>query len=368
MIINLRLINFRNHLDFSIASKENFIIISGANGSGKTNVLESISLFSLGKGLKNAKLEDLFAKDLKTEHQQLAVHMNSSLKNNLFSTSLCYQRNIKTKKITRYLKIDDKEIKKKAALLNYIKIFYFIPQMSNLFIDTPSVRRKFLDRMVFNFFPEHGLNVIRYEYYVQSRMKLLLTTTNNTWITTVEEKIAYFAVKIMKMRYQYSKMISRYLENLKTAFIKPSFNVVGFLDEEFFYSLEEAELVRYIIDRLKQNRPIDLKRKRTEFGPHKTDILCKYPEKQIEASHCSTGEQKAMLIAILLAQIHAINCEQQTSPIFLLDELFAHFDKEKQELLIEELDHLKTQAWVTSTDPNLYKNFPQEKTQHINIK
>ena len=354
-ISQLTLHNFRNYQSLNIDCDRKFVLILGKNGSGKTNILEAISLFSAGKGMRSCKNTDIitdFDKSL-AEWVVSASYFNEGVN---YKILLGYKfGNIISSNGKKVIKINEEELKKKADILNVLRIIWLTPQMENLFLESPSVRRKFLDRIAFNFFPKHAKQITEYEYFLQSRSKILSDIEwDKNWLEQIEIKIAGLSTQIISNRLECIKFINSCLDTFSINYLKPLLSVKGEIED----MLERAAISKVnelVSEKLKQSRACDAKSKRCSMGAHKSELIVIDREKNRYANLCSTGEQKSMIIALLLGQSHAIYGYSKVSPILLLDEIFAHLDSTRKERLISELKKTPSQIWISSTDMNADK-------------
>ncbi len=357
-ITKISLVNYRNHKKVDVETDHKFILISGQNGVGKTNMLEAISLLSPGRGLRSAKFEEIIG-GMQEPANEWAVSslVNSNNDQNRIATGFAKQSN----NAKRIIKVNETVLQKQGEVLQYLKIMWLTPQMDGIFLDSPSARRKLLDRLAYNFYPEHAIEVSKYEHFVRSRIKLLTSEKyDQLWLTQIEKSIADVAVNIARKRIECLDLLNKYIAEIKTEFIKPFLQVKGNVEDlTLHHGLDEVR--ELVTEHLLTNRFRDAKSKRTNFGTHISDLKAVNISKDINANLCSTGEQKAMLISMLLAQIKAMNDLFNETPIVLLDEVFAHLDENRRSQLAEELNNLKAQIWITSTEPELEKVFKEIK-------
>ncbi len=357
-ITKVSLINYRNHERIDIDSDSKFILISGQNGAGKTNMLEAISLLSPGRGLRSAKFEEIIG-NIQEPANEWAVSsiVNSNNDLNRIATGFIKQLN----NAKRIIKINETVLQKQGEVLQYLKIIWLTPQMDGIFLDSPSVRRKLLDRLAYNFYPEHAIEVSKYEHFIRSRIKLLTSEKyDQLWLAQIEKSIADAAVNVARKRIECLDLLNKYISELQTEFIKPFLQVKGGVEDLVLQ--HELDVTKEMVkENLRINRLRDTKSKRTNFGTHTSDLKAVNIQKSINANLCSTGEQKAMLISMLLAQIKAMNDLFNETPIVLLDEVFAHLDEARRGQLAEELNNLNAQIWITSTEPELEKVFKEIK-------
>lgn len=352
----LSLQNYRNFTDIALEFQKGVNIIIGLNGSGKTNILESISLLSPGRGLRSAKFDEIeqmessqgwsscFKLQSKLGKAEIISSYEKTSKragNNSTDRSANYSR----KMLYNGSKISSTE------LTNLLHIVWLTPQMEGIFLDSSSVRRRFFDRMVFNFYPNHAKNIAKYEHYMRQRNKILsdgLYRSNDKqiWLSKLEQQMSESAYKIATARENTINDIQDMINEIKTDFPKAELELTELFESEEQWDGFEANYAQI----LQSNRQKDAYSGRTNFGTHKSDLLVKHQEKQQLAKNCSTGEQKSLLISITLASIEAILRYTKTSPILLLDELFVHLDEVKKNYLASYIWQTNLQTFITSTD------------------
>lgn len=334
-IKKLRLLNFRSHQDFLLNDIGALVQIIGPNGSGKTNILEAISLLSPGRGLHQSQFDDILSSS-QTTYNDWSVRADFNDDRHIITGALVADKSSK-----RVSYIDGEKVRNQGELLNVLRIIWLTPQMDDLFLTAAANRRKFLDRLTYNFQPEHATNVIKYDYFMKSRMKLLRDNGNQLWLNQMEDKMAEYGLLLFKARIEAIRIIQAVLQLGRGDFICP---ILKLKMEEHDISIEAIKKGLY------DSRRLDAARGRSHFGPHKTDMIVVHPDKQRSASQCSTGEQKAMLVAMILAQAKGVHQYCNHRPIVLLDELFSHLDHGVQKSLLEALYEFQAQIWITSTE------------------
>jgi DNA replication and repair protein RecF len=342
----LKLTSYRNFYNFSLNTESKPVIILGQNGVGKTNILESISLLFPGKGLKNTKFDDICPKgnDFVENYWKVEAKISNPLGN--IALSSFYNRDTDGSK--RSVFFNGSKITN-AELARVNSVIWLTPQMDYIFIAPSSDRRKFFDRMVYTFDPEHSSRINKYEYYVRERAILLQGSKNPQWLNLLEEKIAETSVAIAFARLQTLHALQESINFFESEFIKAQISLDGDLESiaENFTALELENLVK---EKLFNNRDIDSQTKRTNFGSHRTDLIAFHPLTRKPASICSTGEQKSLLISIILAEIYAKSKWTSTLPIVLLDEVTVHLDSIRRKSLIDHLIATKAQFWITANN------------------
>lgn len=362
-IINFSCSFFRNYDFISFKPESNFIIITGNNGIGKTNILEALSLFCPGRGLRNKKLNEI-------------SNLNYSPIKPWSVSGTTYGLDGESKIITkysyapedhkRYITINDIEIKKQKELTNSCSISWIVPQMDGVFIQGSSSRRKLLDKLASNFDPTYTDTLHKYEYFVKERLTILKQQNpDQDWLTVIERKISELAVIIAAARVETCTIIQNILDKLDYNLPKIQISVEGALEKQIF-STPSLQLEQDFCNILKKSRDFDLLSKRTNAGTHKSDLLVFNLSKNISAEMCSTGEQKLLLLAIFLAEVLAFIEVKGIIPVLLLDDIMSYLDKDRRYMLYEIIRDIGAQAWMTGTDEEHF-SFISSEEQRIKI-
>jgi DNA replication and repair protein RecF len=356
-ITHLRLLNFRNHVSLEFASAAKFISITGANGSGKTNVLEAVSLIAPGTGMRSCKFDHIVNFDAKDRSWGVMATIAHDNDENLISTRYLH----KTK---RHLRINDTVLKSGGEVLDYLRVIWLTPRLDCILAEPLSVKRKFFDRICYNYFPAHAASVARYEKALCSRSRLLADKVNDdSWFSGLEEIMAIEAIKIAQTRDNALKILQEGLAGFISPFTKPHLSITGELEDLLAVTHHEQTLME-IKKLLKNNRAADARAKRTLFGSHKSELVARHHTKGTPATFCSTGEQKAMLVSLILAQCFSIKKIFNGSVVLLLDDIFSHLDQTMKNNLLQEIIRLDIQAWLTATEESC--DFPFHK-DHVKI-
>jgi len=350
-ISNLTLSHFRSHKVSRLSLDGRPVVVFGKNGTGKTNILEAVSLFSPGRGLRRATAEDIARNP---EAIGWKIEGNVKNRNSEYEVVISSEKGE-----SRRLFLDGK----KASIMKLsqiLRIVWLVPSMDRIWIEGSSGRRQFLDRLTLSYFPEHAETSLSYEKAMRERNRLLKDKIHNDhWYNALEIEMAKSAVSIQKARLEAIKYLSEAQNNLKGEFPKAELLLVD-PDQTIITDEEEA------IQVLKSSRPSDMIMGRTSVGPHKSDLQATYEDKLTLAKDCSTGEQKAILISIILANAKSLAKISNVSPIVLLDEVSAHLDKERQAALYDEICGLGVQAWMTGTGPELFSEL-KNRAQFIEV-
>lgn len=355
-ITEIVLNNFRNYSNYKVGFFNDYNIIVGNNGIGKTNLLEAISLFSNSKGIRKANTQEL---------KNINNNLNDDI---LFSVFIKYnvfkEENkllILQKEDKKIIKHNDEILKKGSILTNILKITWLTPQMDSFFTGPSADRRKFIDKTAELLFPNHYDNVKKYEFFLKERIKILTTQTmNDKWLDIVEKKIVQLAVSIANIRNNIITCLNNIFENNTSNFPTGYIKIDGVV-ENMLLNKKSIEVEDFYLKTIFNNRNEDSISKRTNFGIHKSDIVIINKHKNMLASLCSTGEQKMLLISLVFVRVIFTKQLNSGIPILLLDEICSHIDNNTKELFFEELKKLNIQTFLTGIKEedftNLSNNF-----------
>ncbi len=335
------------------------IVLYGANGAGKTNILEAVSLLSPGRGIRGARVRDVQKNDAIDPWAIAGVLDFAYGEEVRLGTGLDPASRTGSEK--RTVRINGQTAKGQTKLAEYLSCVWLTPQMDRLFLDSSRERRKFLDRLVFTFDPGHSGRVTRYENALAQRSKLLKDGTfDQTWLSGLEGQMAETAIAIAAARLDFAARLQAACDAAAKDggdeyFPKAQFKVKGIL-EEMLHQAPALEVEDHFKDRLVQSRERDAITGGAAVGPHKSDLLVHYAAKNMPADQCSTGEQKALLIGLILAHARLIKAERGRPPLLLLDEVAAHLDDGRRRALYAILQELGAQVWLTGTEENLFSD------------
>lgn len=362
----LTLVNFRNYKYLRLNFDKKFIVLSGENGSGKTNILEAISFLSQGRGLRNSKLSDVKTFDFLANEQSTPTFIN----NNGWAVSAQIIRdqdeyNIgtavesskkeinynETKEIERrIININNQKVSSQNELGNYISLIWVTPQMDRLFQTSSQNRRSFLDRIVYLFDTNHAKRLSSFDNVYRQWLQILKSgNINNNWLYSLEEQIAGIGVAIAAARKEQITKLNTFMEhNVDDIFPEATLLLDGTIEK----MLDEKPAI-YVEDFYKESL---LSQRRSILnndngvGINKTDLKAIYKKKNVPANFCSTGEQKSLLLSIILSQARCLSSFKGIPPILLLDELDAHLDDIKKNAFINKVGELNTQSFLTTTN------------------
>ncbi|WP_306110339.1 MULTISPECIES: DNA replication/repair protein RecF [Roseovarius] len=336
---SLSLSHFRSHKGVRIDADARPVALYGPNGAGKTNILEAVSLFSPGRGLRRAAAQDMARRPdaigwkltgvLRSMHQVHEVETWSEEGG------------------ARQLRIDGKTASQ-VALGRIARVLWLIPSMDRLWIEGAEGRRRFLDRMTLSFTPSHADATLAYEKAMRERNRLLKDQVRDGhWYVALERQMAEAGTAIHANRVAALEQLAEAQAQAETAFPVA----------ELELTMTEGEMPGTesdFRDALSESRFRDIAAGRTLVGPHRADLYGVYAAKGVPAADCSTGEQKALLVSLILANARALARDFGAPPILLLDEVAAHLDAARRVSLYDEVCALGAQAWMTGTGPELF--------------
>ena len=344
-IKKLTLNNFRNHKYLKLDISKNMILIYGQNGSGKTSVLESISLFDSSNGFRASTLSEIINNDFKGPIEMFGVNLILSESNDFTKIGIGLKKN--TNKYQKIISVEGKK-NRKDFINNIPNIYSIIPKMTFLFQSTSEERRSFLDQMIFVIEGNHKKNISHYEKYKSERMKILKKwkTRNADWLDAVEKKMVSYGLIISDNRRNFLKQLNNMLTNIDKDFPLLQIKLKGELDE-LLLEKPAIEVEEIFASTLKENRERDLLTGRTNYGANKTDINVIDKKSLREAKSFSTGQQKTIIFLLIFAFIKYLEKFPFNKTIFLLDDVFSYLDNKFVNLVLEKLNELNVQTWMT---------------------
>lgn len=350
----LKLTTFRNYTSLSLDLDERHVILTGENGSGKTNLMEAVSFLSPGRGLRRSTYDKVGQASF-SGAWSVFVNMEGAQGDVSIGTGL--QETAVGVETSRRVRINGTSAKTSDELLDHSRIVWLTPAMDGLFTGGASERRKFLDRMVLAIDPLHGRRVAGFEKAMRSRNKLLSDDAPDPqWLDALENQMAELGTAIVAARMELIDLLSSaIIENHDAASPFPD-AIVGLQGnlESTFGDMPTSDLETEYATRLKNSRMIDRGAGRTLEGPHRSDLKVSHRPKNMAAELCSTGEQKALLVGILLAHAKLTASMNGFPPILLLDEIAAHLDASRRASLFDMVDMLGCQSFMTGTDKSLF--------------
>ncbi len=356
-IKNIEFYNFRNFKKFNTPFDEKLNILFGDNGCGKTNILEGISLIAKGKGIRNSNIINL----IKKNEDNFFIKSNLEIqKNDLNIEIFTEQKNEKFKKV---IKVNDDVSKDSLNFLNQsISYLIFLPEMERLFQSSPSYRRNFIDRLIFSSRNDYNKLINKYKKSLLERNKILQSyNIDDDWLNRIENEICLLGLEIYKSRNSQLNTLNVELNNMKNDH-NFQFDVKLEINDNF--ANNEINFEEYLLN-IRKSRAYDKQFGGTKFGPHKSDIIS-IVNNEFESSLLSTGQQKTIVLMILLAQCNYLINHKKINPIFLFDEIGSHLDKHNRQILLNMINRFEVQFFLTGTDKNLF-SFVSTNAQFYNI-
>jgi len=353
MILKLVLNNFRNYHAATLEVGAGTIVLVGPNGAGKTNLIEAISFLAPGRGLRRAALDEVAFSE-GDGSWAVAAEIEGALGLATLGTGIERPRDDGAA-AQRKFRIDREPVASAAAFADHLRVVWLVPAMDTLFAGAPSERRRFLDRLALAVDAEHSSRVNALERSLRSRNRLLEEPRPDPhWLDAVEHETAELAVAVAGQRVETVRRLERVLTSRKASAFPPAEIALDGWIEQLIGAHPAAEIEERYRTVLRDNRARDAAAGRTLDGPHLTDLKVIYAPKGIAAADASTGEQKALLIGLVLAQARLITEMMAFDPILLLDEVVAHLDPDRRGALYQELAQLGAQVWLTGADPALF--------------
>lgn len=354
----LALSQFRNYPELAMDLDGRHVCLFGANGAGKTNLIEAVSQLSPGRGLRSAGLGDI------ARNHQGSSATSWGLGARLFDGDLDRAIRIDTSlesggRGKRVIQLDG-EPSTAGALSDLVRIIWLTPAMDRVFAGGATERRKFLDRQTLAHFPEHARHTAAYERAMRERNALLEQgRIDPVWLDGLEARLAEHGAAIARHRTVTLERLQQAVDTRPDgAFPKADLSLNGAVEEAWAQGQEYTAILELMTRSYRDGRRRDAGAGRTLFGPHRSDLLVIHRPTGVEAGLCSTGQQKALLIGLILSNARALEADVNLrNPLVLLDEAVAHLDPDRRAALFDELSALKGQAWLTGTERSLFEDF-----------
>src|ERR1700757_4356798 len=350
-IRRLALTHFRNYRAASLETRGDVVALVGPNGAGKTNCIEAISLLSPGRGLRRATLDDV-ADNQGDGSWAVAAEVEGALGLATLGTGIDAPGG-EASATSRRCRIDREPVASATAFGDHLRMVWLTPSMDSLFLGAASERRRFFDRLVLAIDSEHSARGSALDRSLRSRNRLLeVRNYDDHWCDAIERETAELAAAVGAMRSQTGAKLTAMLRAREQASAFPSAHIMldGWLENALLSESATAVEDRYR-EILRGNRARDAIPGRTLDGPHLTDLQVIYAPKNMPARDASTGEQKALLIGLVLAHASLVAEMTGITPLLLLDEVVAHLDPNRRAALFAELAKLGAQVWMTGADP-----------------
>ena len=365
-IETLRLNQFRNYSSALLQLDRRHVVLCGENGAGKTNLLEAVSFITPGRGMRRAVYTDIACA---TGDGTWAVNVELCGNMGPVTIGTGLVRGPMGVEPQRQIRIDQSKIRSSEELLDHSRVIWLTPAMDGLFAGPASDRRRFLDRMVLAIDPGHGKRVANYEKAMRDRNRLLETfSPDPVWLGGIEAQLASYGAAIAIARTELVEHLCAAIDGTirdRTPFPDAQISIDGVLESEvgFGSALDLEDRYRAM---LHDERALDKSAGRTLIGPHRTDLMVRHRAGDMPAKLSSTGEQKALLVGMVLAHAQLIKEMSNIPPVLLLDEIAAHLDAKRRAALFDLLDAFGCQAWMTGTDVELFSRLG-ERAQFVTV-
>jgi DNA replication and repair protein RecF len=336
-------------------------VLTGPNGAGKTNLLEALSFLAPGRGLRRARLAEVARRNGTAHAGELAWAVAATVETPDGPIELGTGCELvagdpgaePTER--RVLRIDGAGGRSQAALAETLSVAWLTPELDRLFLESASGRRRFLDRLVYGIDPAHASRLSAYERAMRERSRLLREGRGDApWLAALETTMAETGVAVTAARAQMVALLNRAGEDRVGTFPQAAAAMTGMVDT-WLAELPALAAEDTMREALAGSRAQDAETGGAAHGPHRSDLAVRHAGRGVPAAECSTGEQKALLIALVLAHARILARERGAAPLLLLDEIVAHLDAERRRTLYDEITSLRAQAWLTGTDRQLFE-------------
>lgn len=358
----LALTDFRNYVSAKLELDSRPVVLVGDNGAGKTNLLEAVSLLAAGHGLRRSSYGEITRRDA-DDGWAVAARLHGGGQVTEIGTGLA---GLEEGASGRRVRIDGRRVSGSGALGQYVRVVWLTPAMDGLFMGPAGERRRFVDRLVLSLNPTHARENRRFERAMRQRNRAFETfERSDALFEGLEIEIAEAGVAIAAARLDLVMRLMGRIEVRREGAIGESFPwsklaLEGLL-EGMLMSAAAVDVEDFYRARLAETRDRDRAAKRTLEGPHRSDLMVEFGPKSAPAKSCSTGEQKSLLVGLVLAHLELVKDSLAgQSPLLLLDEIPAHLDAERRGALFEEICRLGAQAWMTGTDAGVFAPLGEE--------
>jgi DNA replication and repair protein RecF len=353
-LTRLSLTGFRNHASLTLEISSSLVALVGPNGAGKTNILEAVSFLTAGRGLRRATLSDVAWRDGNGSWSVAATVLLDGFETKI-GTGLAAGGS------GRKVRIDGEDVRGSESLLDYMRVLWLVPAMDGLFTGPASDRRRFLDRLTLAIDPAHGRRVSDFENALRQRNRLLEQGGSDAYLTALEQQVAELGTAVSIARSETVGLLERMIRDQAEQdlpFPHASVALEGAFEAETLGSSasDREDAYRRM---LRDGRGRDRAAGRTLSGPHLSDLRVLHAAKAMPAGQSSTGEQKALLIGLVLAHAELTAKVSGMTPVLLLDEIAAHLDPARRAALFSKLETLGGQVFMTGTDAALFEALPE---------
>ncbi len=355
-VTRLALTDFRGYASLRLELDSRPVLLTGANGAGKTNILEAVSFLSPGRGLRGAALDEVGRRDAQMDDARpWAVAATVATPAGAVEIGTGLAAGLSAAPARRVVRVDGRPQRGQTALAAHLGMLWVTPETDKLFGEGNSARRRFLDRLVFGLDPAHATRLASYERSLRERARLLRAPrlggppADHAWIAALERTMAEQGVAVIAARLALIARLNAACKLGVGPFPAAEMALEGEV-EELLAEMPALDAEEAFRERLGRARVRDAETGGAALGPHRSELDVTHLGKNQPAARCSTGEQKALLVAIVLADARLRVLDHGAAPVLLLDEVAAHLDDLRREALYAEIAALGLQAWMTGTD------------------
>ncbi len=355
-VVRLAATDFRNHAALDLSLDPRPVCLFGANGAGKTNILEALTMLAPGRGLRGAGVTEPARQGAEASARLWSVSARLDLDGETLTLGAGAERGADGA-VKRVARLDGRNATQ-SDLARAARMVWLTPAMDRLFTGPAGDRRRFLDRLVMASAPEHGVAAGAYERVLKERQRLLNEGgADAAWLSALEREMAAHGAALAAARVDaVARLSAAIAARAEGAFPKAAVSLAGALEAQFEAGAASADVEADFAALLRAMRGRDAAAGRTLDGPHRADLVTRHAGKDMPADLCSTGEQKALLIGVVLAHARAL-ADDGAPSLILIDEAAAHLDAARRAALFEELLAGAGQAWLSGTDANLFEAF-----------
>jgi len=361
-----QLTHFRNYSGLSARFFPGLVVLFGANGAGKTNLLEAISFLSPGRGLRRASYADIPLSGA-TDGFSIFAEIDGPEGEASIGTGTASGES--EGETNRRVRINGAAARSADDLLEWLRVIWLTPSMDTLFTGPAADRRRFVDRLVLAIDPQHGRRTLDYEKAMRGRNRLLAEDNRDShWLDAIETQMAETGTAIAVARVELVRLLTGLIETMPDGapFPRAGITLTGFVEDQV-PGRAAVDVEESFRKTLRDNRYRDGASGRTLDGPHRADFLVRYREKDMPAALCSTGEQKALLIGLILSHARLTSAITGLVPILLLDEIAAHLDEGRRAALFSILEEIGCQCFMTGTERALFSSL-EGRAQFLHVR
>ncbi len=350
-VLRLMVSEFRCYRQAALDADGDSVVLTGPNGAGKTNVLEAVSFLSPGRGLRRARLAEI---DRRNAGMRWAVSATLGFPAGALAIGTGRDPDAAEDVDRRVVRIDGIPQRGPASLADHVAVSWLTPALDRLFADGAGGRRRFIDRLALGFDPDHARRVAAFDQAMRERAKLLQQGgADPVWLDALEATMAAEGVAVAASRKVLVRRLAAMAGRGEGGFPVPVMAMTGDL-AGWLDAMPALEAEERLAQALAEARRHDAETGGAGAGPQRDDLSVGFAATGMPAKLCSTGEQKALLVAIVLAHARLVTAERGRPPLLLLDEIAAHLDAERRAALFDQIRHIGCQAWLTGTDEMLF--------------